>query len=287
MSEPRQPHEQSERPEQSESSERPEHSDPRGEPGAAGPTSHVGAPGAGPTTPPPPPSRKGLSTGAKVALGCGAVTLVGLVVMVILAVVGGMFVKREAENLAGGIEAHAEASETLDRLRDEHPFRVPDDGVVSRGQAETFFAVTDDAWERMEGWAEELGDLSRRLERRGGEARIGDVAAGIRGMVGFGRTRLVLAETLADHDISNGEYVWTGLSLVKAYEKLMDPEAAPVPEGNLELARRHRDRLAEFADDDDGEPDPGIVLWLASIWGMSDGATWQALGLDTLMRSAR
>lgn len=159
-----------------------------------------------PPTPPSPPSpaapppKRGMSTGAKVAIGCGVVALLVLVVVVI----GMMTCWSKVNDLGEGLEAQQEASERVGELEREHPFEPPADGVVGAERAERFFAVTDDAWEEMQDWVEDMRDRGEAIESRGGEAEFGDAMAGLQGL---GRSRVALAETLADHEMPVSEYV--------------------------------------------------------------------------------
>lgn len=235
-----------------------------------------------PAAPPPGagPPKKGMSTGAKVAIGCGAALVVGLVVLAVVVVAGGWFVKNKADEFVGGMEAQVEATETIQRLEREHPFSPPADGVVGEERAERFLAVTDDAWKRMGDRVEELVERAERAEDRG-RAGVGDVMAGMRG---FGGARIALAEALTEHEMPVSEYLWTGLTLLRAYEELEMPTGAGgVPAANLALADEHREELAEIAEEDeDGRPDRSVVLAMAWTLGASEEAVRGGLGLDTL-----
>ena len=236
-----------------------------------------------PSTPIPPatpPPKKGMSTGAKVAIGCGIVALVGVVGVIVAIVAGGMFVSRKAEQFTGGLEAQQEASETVQELEREHPFTAPADGIVRDDRAEAFFAVTDDAWEKMREWVEDMRERGEEIDGRGGQAGIGDAMAGLQGL---GRSRVALSEALADHDMAVSEYLWTGMALAHAYAALDQPaETSGVPAENLELAGQHRDRLAEMSDDGEEAEGRGVVLAIAWTLATSEGITGAIQGLDTL-----
>ena len=145
------------------------------------------------TPPAAPPPKKGMSTGAKVAIGCGILALLAIVGVVVAIVAGGMFVYRKADEFTGGLEAQQEASETVQELEREHPFTAPTDGIVRSDRAEAFFAVTDDAWEDMREWVEDMRDRGEEIDSRGGEAGFGDAMAGLQGL---GRSRVALSEAL-------------------------------------------------------------------------------------------
>ena len=82
-------------------------------------------PPSSPTTPPP---KKGMSTGGKVAIGCGILAVIAIVVVIVAIVAGGMFVSKKANEFTGGMEAQQEASDRIQELEREHPFTPPQDG---------------------------------------------------------------------------------------------------------------------------------------------------------------
>ena len=147
-------------------------------------------------------------------------------------------------------------------------------------RAETFFAVTDDAWEAMREWVDDMRERGEEIDSRGGEAGFGDAMAGLQGL---GRSRVALSEALEDHDMAVSEYIWTGMALAHAYAALDQPaETSGVPAENLELAGQHRERLAEMADEGEGAEGRGVVLAIAWTLATSEGITSAIPGLDTL-----
>lgn len=224
-----------------------------------------------------PPPSKGMSTGAKVAIGCGILLVLVIVGLVIFSVLGGMFVKRQADQLTGGLEAQQEASETIQALEREHPFTAPADGIVPEAMAEQFLAVTNDAWDAMRGDMEELAERGVEIDQSGGQAGLGDAMAGVQAL---SRARVSLADALEEHEMPASAYLWTGMELVRAYHAVgMDPEQSGVPASNVALAERHRETLAEIADEGEpGRPTKGMVLGLA--WTLSTDAGAAPAGVE-------
>lgn len=235
-----------------------------------------------PSTPPPSvPPKQGMSTGAKVAIGCGILAVLAIVGVIVAIVAGGMFASRKLDELGGGLEAQQQAAETIHELERDHPFTPPQDGVVREDRAETFFDVTDAAWEGMQEWVADMEDRTADIEARGGEAGVRDAMAGLQGL---GRSRVALTEALADHDMPVSEYLWVGTTLAHAYSRLDQPAASSgVPAENLEIAAEHRDRLADLAEDDDASG-RAVVLGIAWTLATSEGVTSSIPGLDTLGR---
>jgi hypothetical protein len=220
-----------------------------------------------------------MSTGAKVAIGCGILALLVIIGIVVAIVAGGMFASRKLDEFSGGFEAQQEASETVQELEREHPFTPPADGIVRPDRAEKFFDVTDDAWEDMREWVDEMRERGEDIDSRGGQAGFGDAMAGLQGL---GRSRVALSEALEGNDMAVSEYIWTGMTLAHAYAALdQPPETSGVPAENLALAGEHRERLAEMADGDEAEG-RGMVLAIAWTLATSEGITSSIPGLDTL-----
>lgn len=213
----------------------------------------------------PAPPKKGMSTGVKVAIGCGVLAVVVVVGIVIASIAGGMFLRRKAQEWSGDIEGQAETSAVIDRLEAENPFSPPADGVVDPARAERFFAVTDLAWGQIEPEWDDLEERGREIGDRGGEASVGDVIAGVRGLT---HARTAIAEALDEHGMPVSEYVWVGFALTRAYRALEgsneDQQGIDrgVPQANLDLAARYRDELLEISG---AGPTPGksSVLGLA------------------------
>lgn len=195
---------------------------------------------------PQPPRREGMSVLAKIAIGCGALVLIILIAGAVLF----MYVQRVIERESGGEQAHREATETFERLQAEHPFTAPPDDLLSAGQIETFFAVTDEVWSEAGVWADEV---NRALDTAAGDGggTLSALIAAFRAMPKLMRMRLLLAESLDRHRMSSQEYAWIGGTLLEAYRASEGESVSRiVPEANLELARTYSEQLAAFADPD-------------------------------------
>lgn len=225
-----------------------------------------------------------MSTGAKLLFACLGVTVVGIMGLAVAVAVGGFALKRGVESALGTVEEQQEATDMLRRIEEEHPFDPPDDGVVGERRLSRFLAVTETAWDDIQPFAEDLDQLreAARTDRRG-LSGLRDVASGARAIGGMVRARVQLAEALDAHDMSLGEYVWTGIQLERAMDAAEGGRPAEsVPDANLALARSHGDDIPRFDSDEDEAMGPEVVLAVATIWGMADLSAWQALGLDTL-----
>lgn len=222
-------------------------------------------------------SPKKMSTGAKIFFGCLALVVLGVVVLGVIAVIGGFALRGGIESAMGTIEDQQAATETLERLAEDHPFEPPEDGVVGEERLERFLAVTQDAWEEMEPWAADLRELN---EAEGeGIGRLREMSSGARAIGGMVRSRVALADALDEHDTPLGEYLWTGITLERTLEAIEGNRTEELPEANVQLVQARSGDLPRL---DGNNEDAGLVLAVATVWGMSDLTTWRAMGLDTL-----
>lgn len=246
-------------------------------------TSGRGTGGGGGVEPERGASKEGMSTGAKLLFGCLGLAVLGIVGLVVALTVGGFALKRGVESAVGSMEQQQQASEMLEEVQEENPFEPPEDGVIGEDRLERFLAATETAWEEIQPWAEDLEEIRDAARSESAMGAIRDLASGARALGGIGRSRVALAEALAEHEISLGEYVWTGIQLDRAADAVEgDRSAESVPEANMELARSRQEDLPRFDASGDDEIGSGVVLAVATLWGMTDASTWQALGLDTL-----
>lgn len=228
-----------------------------------------------------PSPKKGMSTGQKVLIGCLVLAVLMAVLVAAAVGVGGWFIKGKVSDFVGGVQEQQEATEVLQRVAEDNPFTVPEDGVIGEDRLDRFVRATNTAWEGLQPWAEDLAVLKQR-GNTGGRPSVRDMARGMQAVTGFARARTTLADALDDAGMSVGEYVWTGFSLVRAQDALEgDRSDETVPQANIELVRAHQDELPDF-DATSGEPGPGLVLAVATAFGTMDPTMWQALGLDTL-----
>jgi molybdopterin converting factor small subunit len=226
-------------------------------PGTSPPPPPPGAPIPPPGTPPP---KNGVSTGKKIAIGCGVVLL--LVLILLFACFS--FLGKKVGDLEETLEDQEKAGETVQELEREYPFTPPPDGTLDEDQVDAFFAVTDDVWDEIESWVRDMEERGTRVEESESEAGFGDAMAGMRGM---GSARVAFVEALDEHDMAPSAYVWTGFTLLQAHDALASGAASPgVPEKNLELARKHARRLAELEEEEGDEADKGSVLALAFVF---------------------
>lgn len=170
------------------------------------------------------------SRGETLLRAWGIVTLVGVVVVAGVLVAAYLMFGSEIRALGDGIRAQVEATVLARDLEARHPFTPPEDGVVPEDRRTAFLAVTQDVWANAEPWIVEAevegGALDEALDPR-------VLATAAVAAEGLARTRLRLMESLAAHEMSVSEYIWTAGALLDAppEETADDGEDAADPTG--------------------------------------------------------
>lgn len=135
-----------------------------------------------------------MTTGAKVAIGCGiAILVTGLVV--IAGVVGlGFWAKGKVEKMAEG----EQRIEQLHKKADTHTFTAPADGILQEDRLLKFLDIRRRVFAVYLRHKDEIDAISKKKE-----GTLGDVTQSL-GI--FNEARLAKAEALADVEMSQGEY---------------------------------------------------------------------------------
>jgi len=183
--------------------------------GFGGGSQFGGQPGGGAYSPPPP--KKGMSTGCKVALACGIATLVvgiaGLVGTVFLCQYIGTELQEMGvafENLGGG----GEVGTLNDQNRQENPFSRPSNDVVTEASLERYLAVREKVVREIEGADEHTSTFL-------GEYRSSqpDVLKLLESMKGLGELKLEIAKLLLDEGYNPDEYAFFTMMIYFAAEE--------------------------------------------------------------------
>lgn len=224
-----------------------------------------------------------MRTGAKLLIGCAGLSTLVIVLLAVALGAGVLFVGNKIQQFTGMFGLQRQASLTLVQLERKHRFRPPADGVVGEQRAQRFFTISDEVWSDV---SELVSDMQQRNQRiRGGATPgVGDAVAAARGV---GAMRTVLSDALERHAMPASEYLWTGLALARAHEHLDEPGDARVPEANLVLARRYRDRLSPAAAAQaSGRANLNAILGAATMLAQIDGTALQFEGWDSLRHAA-
>lgn len=160
-----------------------------------------------------------MSTGQKIALGCGCAALLVGGAVVAFVVVGGYWAKGQIEKAGGSLEAMAaKAEETarFERQANAYPFTPPADGVIQEAQLLKFLDVRKEIfviYEQHKGEFESLAQRSKGRELSFGETITG--AGQIASLVTDVRHRQ--AKALAGQGMSEAEYRYIQFAVYKSF----------------------------------------------------------------------
>jgi hypothetical protein len=183
-----------------------------------------------------------MSTGAKVAIGCG-VALVMAGTAAVVGIVGlGYWGKRKLE----GFTANEERIDELKRRANANPFVRPADGVIEEAQLLKFIEVRRRMQPVYERYRTQLEDQGRNQEP--------GLGAVTRGLAMITELRTAQAEAQADVGMSEDEYrflveqvyktAWAS-EVVRSTGRMPSEAAAAAAEAAAEQMRRSRDEAAQ------------------------------------------
>lgn len=215
----------------------------------------------GHAAPPAPSSGQGLSTGAKVFLGCLALFVVGSLAATFVLGAGVLFVGKAAKSVVADVRGEGGSGDILRTLEERHAFEPPDDGVVGSERARRFASAVHASWVRIQPRAESLNESSRAVSP---ESMTDAIAAMRGGMAGIEGLREGLAEGLNEAGMSLKEFLWVSTQLGAGY-RAIDMASPPesVPQANIETAREHVPVLASLFGGRDATENRSAVLTVA------------------------
>jgi hypothetical protein len=191
-----------------------------------------------------------MSTGQKIALGCGcAVLVVGGAAVAFLGV-GAYWAKGKLKQAGGTLERFSAKAEEISKWETQanaNPFTPPADGVIQEAQLRRFLDVRKDIYAVYEQHKPEFESLAQRTKGQkdlnisqtieaGG--RIASLAADI---------RLTQAKALAGYGMSEAEYRYIQVAVYKSfYASAMETEAGKQPaEQAAEALQQERGAVRE------------------------------------------
>jgi hypothetical protein len=151
-----------------------------------------------------------MGTGAKVAIGCGCLLLLGAAAVVGVVGVGAFWAKGKITEATGGLGKIAAKTEEIDRWEEKanaNAYTPPADGVISEARFLKFLDTRKRVFAVYERYEADLRDLQRRSESAGDKLSPSDVwSAGGKVAEVFGEIRLAQMKALAELGMSEAEY---------------------------------------------------------------------------------
>jgi hypothetical protein len=151
-----------------------------------------------------------LGTGAKIAIGCGCVLLLGAGAAVVGVVGLGWWAKNKAAEVTGGIEKIASKTqeiEALEKKARENAYSAPVDGVITEARFLKFLGTRKQVFAVYQQFEPQLKELEAKSKASGDTPSFGDAMAGV-GKVAelLGQIRLTQMKALAAEGMNPDEY---------------------------------------------------------------------------------
>jgi hypothetical protein len=160
-----------------------------------------------------------MGTGAKIAIGCGCILLLGAAAVVGVVGVGAWWAKDKLSDATGGLEKIAAATQEIERWEKKanaNPFTEPPDGVVQEARLKTFLDVRKDVFAVYERHKPEFDSLGERTKGKQELSLSETIEAGGQIARLVGDIRLTEAKSLAGHGMSQKEYRYIQVAVYKS-----------------------------------------------------------------------
>ena len=151
-----------------------------------------------------------MGTGAKIAIGCGCLVLLGGAAVVGVVGWGAWWAKGKVTEAAGGLEKIAAKTEEIDRWEQKanaNAYTAPADGVIPEARFLKFLDTRKRVFSVYERYESDLRDLQKKSESGGDKLTPSDLwSAGGKLAEVFGEIRLAQMKSLAELGMSEEEY---------------------------------------------------------------------------------
>lgn len=214
-----------------------------------------------------------MGTGAKIAIGCGCVVLLGTAAVVGVLGVGAWWAKGKIEQASVGLDkmtAVTEEIERLERQANQNAYTAPAGGVIPEARFLKFMDTRKQVYAVYERYEGELAKLQKKAELPDEKLTLSELwSAGGSLAEMAGAIRLAQMKALAAAGMSEDEYrdiqvavyesAWAAAT--ESESEKLPAEAAPeathpgveaagkpgVPRANVELFRRHQADVKKYA----------------------------------------
>jgi hypothetical protein len=151
-----------------------------------------------------------MGTGAKIAIGCGCILLLGAAAVVGVVGMGAWWAKDKLTEAAGGLEKIASKTEEIERWEKKanaNPYTAPADGVIPEARFLKFLDTRKRVYALYGRYEADLKELQRKSEKAGDKLSPSDLwSAGGTLAEMFGEIRLEQMKALAEFGMSEEEY---------------------------------------------------------------------------------
>ena len=175
-----------------------------------------------------------MSTGAKVAIGCGIVVVLGGLAALTAIGVGAWWLKGKAEKAAGGLQKIADKADEIEaweKRANANPFVHPPDDVIPEPRLIKFLDVRRAVYGVYERYNAEIDAIRRRSETAGEPPSPSEMLSmGGKLAEMTGEIRLVQMKALVREGMSEAEYRYLQLAVYKsAWASATEKETGKMP----------------------------------------------------------
>jgi general stress protein YciG len=196
-----------------------------------------------------------LSTGAKIALGCGCVVLLAGAAVVGVVGVGAFWAKSKVTEMKGGldkIQAKTEEIERWEKQAQANAYTAPADGVISEARLLKFLDARKQVFAVYQKYEPQFKEIQAKHDTAGKEVTFTDAMSGL-GKVAdlFAEVRLTQMKALAEAGMNPDEYRDIQMAVYKsawAAESMKSSGKLPseaVAEGQKQMQEAMRKGMAE------------------------------------------
>ncbi len=175
-----------------------------------------------------------LGTGAKIAIGCGCILLLGAVAVVGVVGMGAWWVKDKVTGATGGLEAMAAKAEEIgeyEKKANASPYSPAADGVIPEGRFLKFLETRKRVHGVYERYEADLRELQKKAETSGDKLSPSELwSAGGKLAEVFSEIRLAQMKALAELGMSEEEYRAIQMAVYKtAWASDVEKESGRMP----------------------------------------------------------
>jgi hypothetical protein len=208
-----------------------------------------------------------LGTGAKIAIGCGCLLLLGATAVVGVVGMGAWWARGKIAEATGGVERITAKTDEIDRWErkaNANAYTAPADGVVPEARFLRFLDTRKRVFAVYERYEAELRKVQRRAERAGDKLSPSEIwSAGGTLAEAFAEIRLAQMKALAEHGMSENEYRDIQLAVYRsAWASGAETESGRLPaeavtESTAEAARQVEESMRAGLESAQREGVPG------------------------------
>lgn len=199
-----------------------------------------------------------MGTGAKIAIGCGCVVLLGAAAVVGVLGLGAWWAKGKIEQASVGLDKMTAVTEEIERFEAQanaNAYTPPADGVIPEGRFLKFMDTRKQVYAVYEGYEAQLRELQKKSELPGEKLTLSELwSAGGSLAEMAGAIRLAQMKALAGVGMSESEYRDIQLAVYKsAWASEAESESGKLPaeavsESMSEAAKQMQDAVRSAAE---------------------------------------